>query len=119
MWTENYAHLLFKCFFKQATVPKTKWVRWNSHRGSGMILNVDGSSLGNPDISYFEGLIQNNDDVWIHGFAGNINFSNILHAELLAIYYGLVMAWGFGITELWCYSDSKVAIKLISEPVNA
>ncbi|MCH93427.1 ribonuclease H protein [Trifolium medium] len=29
------------------------------------------------------------------------------------------MAWEFGITELWCYSDSKVAIKLISEPVNA
>ncbi|CAJ2637225.1 unnamed protein product [Trifolium pratense] len=81
MWTENYAHLLFRCFFKQATVPDTKWVRWNAHRGSG--------------------------------------FSNILHAELLAIYYGLVMAWEFGITDLWCYSDSKVAIKLISESVNA
>ncbi|CAJ2652542.1 unnamed protein product [Trifolium pratense] len=83
-----------------------------------MILNVDGSSLGNPGISGFGGLIRNRDGVWVHGFVGNIGFSNILHAELLAIYYGLVLAWDFGFTELWCYSNSKSAIKLISETVN-
>jgi hypothetical protein len=44
----------------------------------------------------FRGLIQNVDGVWVHGFVGNIEFSNILHAELLAVYYGLLMAWGFG-----------------------
>ncbi|CAJ2654735.1 unnamed protein product [Trifolium pratense] len=117
---EERSSLHEKNTFKlQATIPKTKWVRWNAHRGSGMILKVDGSSLGNPGIPDFGGLIRNNDDVWIHGFAGNIGFSNILHVELLTIYYGLVMAWEFGITKLWCYSDSKVAIKLILEPVIA
>jgi hypothetical protein len=103
MWTDNYAHLLFKCFFKATTL---------------MILNVDGSSLGNPSISSLGGLFRNSDDIWIHGFAGNIGFSSILHAEFLAICYGLVMAWHFGFTELWCYSDSKAAIKLISKTIN-
>jgi ribonuclease HI len=83
-----------------------------------MILNVDGSSLGNPDVLGFRGLIQNSECVWIQGFVGNIGFSNILHAELLGVYYGLAMVWEIDCSELWCYSDSKLAIKLISEPVN-
>ncbi|MCI54853.1 ribonuclease H protein, partial [Trifolium medium] len=62
-------------------------VRWNVHGGIGMILNVDGSnvdgsSIDNPGVSGFGGLIRNSDGAWVHGFAGNISFSNILHAEL-------------------------------------
>jgi len=74
-----------------------------------MISNVDGSSLGNSGVSGFGGLLRNEDGVWIHEFAENIGFSNILHAELLEVYHGLLMAWEFGILELWCYS----------EPINA
>jgi len=83
-----------------------------------MILNVDGSSLSNPGVSGFRGLIRNFDGAWIQGFVGNIDFSNILHAELLGVYYGLAMAWEIGCSELWCYSNSKLAIKLLSEPIN-
>jgi ribonuclease HI len=50
---------------------------------------------------------------------GNIGFSNILHAELLVVYHGLVLAWGLENEEIWCYSDSKTVIKLITDPVNA
>jgi len=39
-----------------------------------MILNVEGSSLGNPGVSGFGGLIEKDDGAWIHGFAGNIGF---------------------------------------------
>jgi len=85
---------------------------------NGMILNVDGSSLGNPSVSGFGCLLRNDDGAWYSGFSGNIGFSNILHAELLAIYLGLRMDWEFGMSELMCYSDSKIAIKLIKEPVN-
>jgi uncharacterized membrane-anchored protein YitT (DUF2179 family) len=53
--------------------------------------------VASPSVSGFGGLIRNADGVWVHGFAGNIGFSNILHAELLAVYYGLLMACGFGI----------------------
>lgn len=68
-----------------------------------MILYVDGCSLGNPGVSGFGGLLRNDDGAWYCGFAGNIGFSNILHAELLAVYHGLRLAWEFGMSELVCY----------------
>ena len=95
-----------------------RMINWNDKGGNGMILNVGGSSLGNPDVSSFRGMLRNEDGAWIHGFARNISFFNIPHAELLTIYHGLRMPWEFGILELWCYSNSKTAIKLIYEPVN-
>jgi ribonuclease HI len=45
--------------------------------------------------------------------SANIGFLNILHVELLAIYYGLAMAWELDIKELWYSSDSKIVIKLL------
>jgi ribonuclease HI len=83
-----------------------------------MILNVDGSSLGNPDVFGFGGLLRNDDGAWYCGFTENIGFSIILHAELLAVYHGLRMAWELGMSELVYYFDSKTAIKFIKEPVN-
>jgi ribonuclease HI len=37
----------------------------------------------------------------------------------MVVYHGLVLAWGLGIKELLCYSDSKTVIKLIYDLVNA
>ncbi|GAU41733.1 hypothetical protein TSUD_349940 [Trifolium subterraneum] len=85
---------------------------------SDMILNVDESSIGNPGVSGFGGLIRNSEGAWAHGFAGNICFSNILHVELMALYHGILLAWQLNIKELWCYSDFETAIKLIIEPVD-
>ncbi|GAU48622.1 hypothetical protein TSUD_133530 [Trifolium subterraneum] len=97
------------------TTPNTKLVKWNALGSSGMILNVDGSSIGNPGVSRYGGLIRNSEGAWAHGFAGNIGFSNILHPELMALYRGLLLAWQLNIKELWCYSDSEAAIKLIKD----
>ncbi|MCH87081.1 hypothetical protein A2U01_0007946, partial [Trifolium medium] len=47
---EDYAHVLMKCFFKQNTTSANRLVRWNAFDRTGMILNVDGSSFGNPGI---------------------------------------------------------------------
>jgi ribonuclease HI len=94
-----------------------KSIKKNRENMSNMILNVDESS-SNPGISGFGGLIRNSDGAWMHGFAGNIEFSNILHVELLAMYHGLTLAWELDIKDLWCYSDSKTVIKLLSDHVN-
>jgi ribonuclease HI len=93
-------------------------VRWNAQGGISMILNVDGSSIGNPEVSSFGGLIRNSDGAWIHGFVDNIGYSKILHTELLVVYHGLILAWGLDVKEMWCYSDSKTVIKLPNDPVN-
>ncbi|MCH85317.1 ribonuclease H protein, partial [Trifolium medium] len=55
---------------------------------------------------------------WVRAFAGNIGFSNILHAELLTMYHGLNLAWELDIKDMICYSDSKTAINLIEKPIN-
>ncbi|PNY06668.1 ribonuclease H [Trifolium pratense] len=83
-----------------------------------MILNVDESSISNLGISGFGGLIRNADGAWIHGFFGNIGVTNILHAELMAIYRGLLLAWDLNIKDLWCYSDFVMAITLVTKPVD-
>jgi ribonuclease HI len=114
----NYAQLLRSCFFNQSMASSTRMVKWNAHGGNSMILNVDGSSIGNPGVSGFGGLIRHADGTWIRGFYGNIGVSNIMHAELLALYHGLQLAWELNIRELLCYSDSGTAIKLITEPVD-
>jgi ribonuclease HI len=91
---------------------------WNALGGTDMILNVDGSSISNLGISGFRGLIRNANGVWVHGFFGNLGVTNILHAELMAIYKGLLLVWELDIKDLWCYSDSEMAIKLITEPID-
>lgn len=70
---------------------------WNAHIDSNMILNVDGSSLDNPGVSNFGGLIRNADNAWVHNFAGNIGYSNIHHVELMMLYHGLLVVWELGI----------------------
>lgn len=72
--TVNYANLLDKCFIKSSQISNTRLVKWNAHKGHGMILNVDGSSLGIPGVSGFGGLIQKDDVAWIHYFSCNIGF---------------------------------------------
>jgi hypothetical protein len=82
----EYAHLLQNCNLHHHKESILKLVRWNALGGTGMILNVDGSSIGNPSISGYGGIIRNADGVWIHGFFGNLRVSSILHAELMAIF---------------------------------
>ncbi|GAU26057.1 hypothetical protein TSUD_225190 [Trifolium subterraneum] len=114
----DYALLIENCHSNHHDTSTSKLVKWNVLGGTSMILNVDGSSLGNPGISGFGGLIRNADGAWVHGFFGNLGVNNILHAKLMAIYKGLLLAWELNIKDLWCYSDSEMAIKLISEPVD-
>ncbi|CAJ2635744.1 unnamed protein product [Trifolium pratense] len=101
---------------------KIKFFLWTAiHKAlptKEMLSHRDGSSIDNPGASGFGGLIRNSDGAWVHGFSGNIGFSNILHAELMALYHGLLLAWELNIKDLRCYSDSATAIKLITEPVD-
>ncbi|GAU35482.1 hypothetical protein TSUD_384370 [Trifolium subterraneum] len=119
---ETTLHCLRDCDFVQAIWKSLDFdsdvCEMECSGGTGMILNVDVSSIGNPGVSGFGGLIRNADGAWVHGFFGNLGVTNILHAELMAIYKGLLLAWDLNVKDLWCYSDSKMAIKLITKPVD-
>jgi hypothetical protein len=89
-------------------------VRLNARGGIGMILNIDGSSIDILGVLGFRGY----GGEWVHSFAENIRFLNILHAKLLAVYHWLVLAWELDIKDLWCYSDFIIVIKLLSDHIN-
>lgn len=91
---------------------------WYPSKKDVTVLNVDGSSLGNPGRSGFGGLLRRSDGTWIVGFAGSLGFSEILQAELMAILKGLSLAWDLGIRRLVCCSDSKMAIDIIEKACN-
>jgi ribonuclease HI len=114
----DYALLLKNGSYNLHDLSIPQLVRWNTHDRTGMILNVDGSSIGNHGISGYGGLLRTANGAWVHGFFGNLRVTHILHAELMTIYKGLLLAWERDIKELWCYSDSRNAITLIIESVD-
>jgi ribonuclease HI len=94
------------------------WVSWHPMAGLATVLNVDGSSLGIPGSSGFGGVLRHSDGSWLYGFAGHVGISSILHAELLALYYGLSAAWEKDYRHIICYSDSTLAIQLVTTGVS-
>jgi ribonuclease HI len=91
--------------------------KWNNNYHSSIILNVDGSCLGSPIRAGYGGVLRNNAGFYLSGFSGHIQHSSeILHAELFAIYKGMMLAKKMDISELVCYSDSLHGINLIKGP---
>lgn len=84
-------------------------VTWTSPDGDIIKLNVDGSSLGNLNISGFRGILSNSCGEWLLGFGGNCSFTTNMHAELVNIYKGLRRAWETGFKYVICETDSLMA----------
>lgn len=63
----------------------------------------------------FGGIICNSAGFYLAGFSGFLHSpSNILQADMNAIYHGLSMAKDMGIADLVWYSDSLISINLIN-----
>lgn len=90
-------------------------ISWLERDREGVILNVDGRSLGNPGPAGFGGLARHPDGAWIYGFSGHVGHSDVLKAELLGIFNGLKISWEKGVREVTCYTDSMNAMTLIKE----
>lgn len=90
-------------------------ISWFQRDRNGLILNVDGSSLGNPGPAGFGGLVRNSEGGWLVGFSGHIGHSDVLKAELNGILNGLKIAWERGYRNLLCYTDSMNAKTLIQD----
>ncbi|WP_368982108.1 ribonuclease H family protein, partial [Pseudomonas syringae] len=53
--------------------------------------------------------------LWLFGFAGFIGISDCLRAELLAILHGLRLCWDRGFRRVDLFSDSTLALSLLSK----
>lgn len=110
----NSSETIKLSFPSSSVVQEDRHIRWNNNNFEGTILNVDGSCLGTPLRAGFGGLIRNTGGYYLAGFSGYLPASSdILQAELTAIYHGLSMARNMGFTDLKCYSDSLLAVSTI------
>ena len=105
------------CFFQSASATASdRYIRWNNNNFNCVILNVDGSCIGSPIRAGFGGLIRNSVGLFMSGYSGFIpSSSDILQAELTAIYHGISISFDMGITDMVIYSDSLRYIKLITD----
>jgi len=102
-------------FQRTTKTQQNRMVRWNNENFSCHVLNVDGSCLGVPIRAGFGGVIRNPAGFYLSGFSGFISIStDILFAELTAIYRGFLLATEMGLQELVCYTDSLLSISLIT-----
>jgi ribonuclease HI len=91
--------------------------QWNPSNRDCIIINVDGSCLGSPIRDGFGGLLRSSVGNWIRGYSRYIPyFSDILYAELTALFHGLSLARSMSCTDVICYSDSLLCVKILHEP---
>jgi hypothetical protein len=91
--------------------PTDRFIKWNNNNYPGIILNADGSCLGTPTRTGFGCIIRNNGGLFLAGASGFISgSSDILLAELSAIFHGLNLAKDMGLAELSCYTDSLTCL---------
>lgn len=95
-----------------------KEVRWDKPDEGVCSLNVDGSAMTNPGLAGFGGIVRDSNGKFVRGFYGSVGWSDILHAEVMAIFHGLRMCWEVGIRKLVCCSDSMLAVSLIQQGVS-
>lgn len=93
-------------------------VAFHPTRDTETILNVDGSSFGNSSRSGFSGLPCTNEGRWLCGFSGNIGISNNLHAELLGLFRGLMLAWEKDYRATKYCTESALTLHLVSVDLN-
>ncbi|XP_024641655.1 uncharacterized protein [Medicago truncatula] len=101
----------------QNGIVEERFSKWNNNNHSSVILNVDGSCLASNTRAGYGGLFRNYAGNYLTGFSGFIQDStDILYAELFAIYQGLMLAKEKAIADFVCYSDSLHCINLIKGP---
>ena len=76
-------------------------------------INSDGSSLGNPSVVGFGGILRRGNGDWIMGYSGHISKADNLCAELLGLRRGLILAWNIGFRLGVCEVDCYEIIRLL------
>ncbi|KAJ1404442.1 Ribonuclease H domain [Sesbania bispinosa] len=89
-------------------------VKWNAPLEDQIAINTDGS-VNQRSAGY--GLIKNSGAAWIRGFYGHLHNSDILGAELYAIWKGLDMCWSLNYRKVICMTDSLLEVGLVYDEV--
>ncbi|KAG4957137.1 hypothetical protein JHK82_042871 [Glycine max] len=88
-------------------------MNWKPAMGIIMMLNCNGAKMRNKNNSSWDGIIQNNNGVFMGGFSCNLGSVSVLHAEIWTMFHGLQLERERGIYNIELQSDSVEAIALM------
>lgn len=94
-------------------VGEGRFIAWQRGSSSTYILNVDDSVQFNSGMADFGGLIRDSNGGFMCAFYGNIVYSNILHAEILALLQGIRLCWKEDLRNIIYYIDSINTIHMV------
>ena len=77
-------------------------------------LNIDGSAIGNLGVTGGGGLIRNENDDWIMGFARSLGITSGVMAELWALKDGLTVASLLRIADICVKLDAELIVLLLN-----
>ncbi|KAK9036971.1 hypothetical protein V6N11_021894 [Hibiscus sabdariffa] len=115
-WAKHYTHnailgakspSLVQLETLVSDAPELKWAR----------LNVDGAVSVPLNAGKIGGLIQSKDGDWVVGFVKAISHSDVLHAELWALFEGMSLVWRYGFDSFLVCSDCKQVVELVNSPL--
>jgi ribonuclease HI len=72
-------------------------------------VNTDGSAIGRDTAC--GAIFRDSSGAYKGGFSNKLEFSSVLHVELMAIILAIETAFSKGLMHLWMESDSQVAIR--------
>lgn len=88
-------------------------VGWNCPPVGWVKINVDGTSRRDGKRAGIGCVVRNDNGSWLVGEARNIEKANLNIAELLALFFGLKLAWRKGYRRIILELDSVTAVNLI------
>ncbi|KAF3946154.1 hypothetical protein CMV_027546 [Castanea mollissima] len=91
-------------------------VRWGFPHSTWFKLNSDGSSLGNPRKVGGGGLIRNDKEEWLKGYARNFGFSTSVATILWVLRDGLRLCISLKLLVVIIELDAKLIVDLLQKP---
>ncbi|CAA7023659.1 unnamed protein product [Microthlaspi erraticum] len=97
---------------------EVRHIGWKVPAAGWFKLNTDGASHGNLGPATAGGVIRDGDGRWMGSFALNIGRCTAPLAELLGVYYGLVVAWEKKVSHLELKVDSELVVGFLKRGIN-
>ena len=91
-------------------------IKWERPIVGWLKLNTDGSSLGNPGLATWGGVIRDGNGNWVVGFTRKIGNTSSFMAELWALHDGLLIYVNCNYFAVEVEVDAKAVIDVVANP---
>ena len=99
---------------RRSSLLSIKYIRWNPAPFPYVTINIDGSSISNPEKSSAGGVARSTNGDWLWGFSLHLGVTNNTMAELWGLREAMARAWAKGHHWARFQTDSLLAYKWLT-----